>query len=397
MKELNRKLPLFKNKIEANQPISIMIIGLGSVGMYLLDNLINLSNPQLHIIVVGRNREKMATDVNIIKVSATIREALRSKITLECGVDLNYIDSIADVISKHKPDFIVNTSRVYPGIKYGNISWHYFRSYGIWAPLSILYARNIIEACYESDSNAITINSSYSDAVIPWLKSAGKPYFNFGSGNLNHLIPRMKSYIAAKNGFENLNDIDITLATSHYHDMLISKEGHAGEQGLLLDIRYKDNPINFNQAAVLEACTLPLPTDQKCNMMNAASIFNIIYSVIDAIKNNKKKKIHSPGISGEIGGYPVILDGEDNDIKCYLDNSIFSLREMREANKKSIYLDGIEDVKEGNLIYTDELTSTVKKAFGVTLPKVTSFEDIDRISKLLVDNFLITNKIHGNI
>lgn len=53
-----------------------------------------------------------------------------------------------------------------------------------------------MKAYGKADSHAISINTSYSDAVIPWLKSAELPYFDFGSGNLNHLIPRMKFYVS---------------------------------------------------------------------------------------------------------------------------------------------------------------------------------------------------------
>ena len=37
MKNINEKLALLQGKIENNSPIVIMIIGLGSVGLYLLD------------------------------------------------------------------------------------------------------------------------------------------------------------------------------------------------------------------------------------------------------------------------------------------------------------------------------------------------------------------------
>lgn len=54
---------------------------------------------------------------------------------------------------------------------------------------------------------------------------------------------------------------------------------------------------------------IPMPVDQKRNMMNASSNFDIIYSILDAIRNHKKIKFHSPGAQGEIGGYPYIIDG----------------------------------------------------------------------------------------
>ena len=202
MKTINEKLQLLKNKLDANEPVKIMIIGLGSVGCYLLDYLVSLADPQLELIVVGRNKDKMQMDVNIIRTAATIRHQLQSKITVYGNCDLNDVESIANCLKIYSPDFIVNSSRVYSGLKYGSISWSNFRAYGIWAPLSITYARNIMLAYDQANSHAISINTSYSDAVIPWLKSAGLPYFDFGSGNLNHLIPRMKFYVAEKFGME---------------------------------------------------------------------------------------------------------------------------------------------------------------------------------------------------
>ena len=159
------------------------------------------------------------------------------------------VSSIALCLAKWYPDFIINSSRVYSGLKYGSLSWNNLRAYGIWTPLSIRYARNIMKAYEAADCDAISINTSYSDAVIPWLKSAGNAYFDFGSGNLNHLIPRMKFYIADKYGIENLNEIDITLCVSHFHDVVISKEGHSEGVDILLDVRYRGDSLPIDKDA----------------------------------------------------------------------------------------------------------------------------------------------------
>lgn len=144
-----------------------MIIGLGSVGCYLLDYLVSLADPQIRIVVVGRNAEKMQMDVNIIRTASTIRRQCRSEIKVVGSCDLNDVNSIASVLKAECPDFIINSSRVYAGLKYGSISWNNLRAYGIWTPLSICYAKNIMEAYEQAACNAITINTSYSDAVIP--------------------------------------------------------------------------------------------------------------------------------------------------------------------------------------------------------------------------------------
>lgn len=390
MELLNTKLALLKQKIENDKPITIMIIGLGSVGCYLLDYLVSLGDPQLRLVVVGRNREKMQMDVNIIRTASTIRRQCRSEIKVVGGCDLNDVNSIATVLAEECPDFIVNSSRVYSGLKYGSISWSNLRSYGIWTPLSIRYAKNIMDAYAMANCKAISINTSYSDAVIPWLKSAGKAYFDFGSGNLNHLIPRMKFYVAEKFGIDNLNDIDVTLAVSHFHDVVISKEGHAEGQDILLDIKYKGERLDFDKVELLKACSISMPVDQKRNMMNASSNFNIIDSILTALREKKVMKIHTPGVDGEIGGYPVIIDGA-HATACF-DESCWSMDEMRAANRKSIYCDGVENVADATLTYTDELVSKVKAAFGCDLPKAVHFNDIDSMADYIIQNIIELNR-----
>lgn len=366
-----------------------MIIGLGSVGCYLLDYLVSLGDPQLRLVVVGRNTEKMQMDVNIIRTASTIRRQCRSEIKIVGNCDLNDVNNIASVLKTENPDFIVNSSRVYSGLKYGSISWNNLRAYGIWTPLSIRYARNIMEAYAQATCHAIAINTSYSDAVIPWVKSAGKSYFDFGSGNLNHLIPRMKFYIAEKYGFSNLNDIDVTLAVSHFHDVVISKEGHAEGEDILLDIKHKGKVIEFDKEELLKACSIAMPVDQKRNMMNASSNFDIIYSILTAIREKKEMKIHTPGVNGEIGGYPVIVDGMTGVAR--FDESVWTIEQMREANRKSIHYDGIADVKEGSLYYTVDLVAKVQRAFGVKLPLEVKFDEIDEVGQYIVNKIILTN------
>lgn len=389
MKTTNEKLQLLQNKIlNTGEKIRIMIIGLGSVGEYLLDYLVSTADPRMEIIVVGRNYDKMLSDVNIVRTSATIRRQMRATIHIESNCNLEDIDSISSVLEKWDPDFIVNSSRVYSGLKYGSISWSHLRAYGIWTPLSVKFAKNIMEAYEKADCHAISINTSYSDAVIPWLKFAGKAYFDFGSGNLNHLIPRMKFHIAEKFGIDNLNEIDITLAVSHFHDVVISKEGDAEGQDILLDVKYKGERLYYDKAELLGACKIAMPVDQKRNMMNASSNFDIINAILTAIREHKLVKIHTPGVNGEIGGYPYIIDGRGK-IQAHIDESVFSLEDMRKANRESIYLDGIENVEDGILTYTDELLDKVKKEFNVSIPKQFSLENSADVVEILISEIIM--------
>jgi hypothetical protein len=387
MKTLNEKYNLLKKKIDNQEKITIAIFGLGSVGCYLLDYLVSLADPQLRLVVVGRNAEKMQQDVNIIRTAATIRRQMRSEIIVEGGCDFKDVASIEKVLRKIQPDFIVNSSRLFAGLKYGTISWSNLRAYGIWSPMSVLLGKNIMEAYEKAGCDAISINTSYSDAVIPWLKSAGMAYFDFGSGNLNHLIPRMKFFIAEKFGIDNLNDIDITLVASHFHDVVISKEGHTEGVKLLLSIKYQGKDLDINRDEVYKACGIPMPTDQKRNMMNASSNFDIIYSILSAIREKKAIKIHTPGVDGHIGGYPFIIDGTSDEVKGYMAPD-YSLEEMEQVNRNSIYCDGIENVENGWLVYTDELLEKVKKRFSVEIPKRVHLSEAEKVADLLIERII---------
>ena len=387
MRSTNEKLKIMKEAL-AQRKAKIMIIGLGSVGNYLLDYLISAADEQLEICVVGRNEEKLRSDVNIVRVASMIRNQNRSEVKIISDVNLTDIQAIAKAIKDYGPDIIVNSSRAYPGLKYGSISWPNIRAYGIWSPLSIRFTRNIMEAYERADSDAIVINTSYSDAVIPWLKSAGKVYPDFGSGNVNHLIPRIKFAVAKEKGISDYWNIDITFAVAHFHDVVISKEGQAEGVDMLIDIRYRGEEVDVNMDRVLSECRIPMPVDAKRNQMNASSNFEIIMSVLGAVRDGRKTKIHCPGVFGEIGGYPVVVDGSKNDVKAYICEDHFSLEEMRKKNRESIYLDGIENVENGTLIYTDELIEKVRKAFGVDLVKQVPFEEIDKVADYIINEII---------
>ena len=384
MNDLGTKL----QRIRGKDGIRVMIVGLGSVGSYLLDYLMS-SGMDIEIVVAGRNREKMEKDVNIVRISSLIRGQNRTNVIIDSDVDLNDVPSISECIRKYDPDIIVNSSRAYPGLKYGSISWKNVRAYGIWTPLSIKFVKNIMEAIEDAKSDAIVINTSYSDAVNPWIRSAGMTYPDFGSGNINHLIPRIKYAIAEIKGIKDYWNIDVTYAVSHFHDVVISKEGQTEGVKQMIVSRYDGKVIDVDYDAVFSRCSIPMPTDAKRNMMNASSNYEIIKGIIDCARYGKVVKLHIPGAFGELGGYPVILDGSKDRIAVYFDESEFSLDEMRKKNAESIYLDGIEKVDDGILTYTDELIAKAKKAFSVELPKNVAFKDIDKTAQFIIDEIII--------
>ena len=389
MKSLKERLATVEKHVKDNK-IKVMIIGLGSVGSYLLDYLISNNDEALSVVVVGRDADKMQTKVNIARVSALIRGLNKSRIEVEGNVDLNDIEAIQKTIEKHQPDFIVNSSRAYPGLKYGSISWTNVRAYGIWSPLAIRFTKNVMAACDKADTDAVVINTSYSDAVIPWLKSAGKAYPDFGSGNLNHLVPRMKYAVAELLNVKDYWNVEIMFAAGHFHDVCISKEGHTEGVELPIKVYYKGvEQTQISKDEIIKRCKISMPVDQTRNMMNASSNYQIIMGVIHAVRTGENQRLFIPGFDGNIGGYPVVVGYKNGSLDAWIDESVFSFEEMNHADRESMALDGVEDVIDGKLIYTDALIEKVKKAFGVNLPKEVPFERIEDTANFLINKIIL--------
>lgn len=390
MRDINLKLNRLAEKIHSDDPLKIMIFGLGSVGGYLLDYLMSWPETNVELHVCGRSPEKVMHDINIVLVGNIIRHN-RLKPTIFHKVDLNDIDATAEVMYKVGPDFVVNSSRVYSGLKYGSISWKNIRAYGLWSPLAVKFIRNIMLACQGAACTPIVINTSYSDAVNKWLKSAGVVCPDFGSGNLNHLIPRIKLSVAKEADIADCGKIDVLLATSHFHDVVISKEGQTEGVDPLIHISHAGRDLDLDMNAVYRNCAIPMPVDSKRNIMNAGSNFEIIAKTVDAIRSSSAHVIHSPGVSGHIGGYPVLIDfreGASAERRISFIEDFFTLEEMEAHNRASIALDGIEDVSDGVLIYTDLLQQRVKKSFGVSVPKQVHLDSIEYVSDFLIKKII---------
>ena len=388
MKQTIERLNRLAVKIRKGETIKVGILGLGSVGNYLLEYLNNWDFTNIEVYVGCRNVAKAQSDVNIVRVARLIRGKF-PKLMHIAELDLDDVSSIARFFSEVSPDFVVNSSRAYSGLKYGSISWHTIRAYGLWAPLAMKYIRNIMKAHRQSNSDAIMINTSYSDAVIPWLKSAGMPYPDFGSGNLNHLVPRIKMAAAEMFGIPNAADIEVTLATSHFHDVVISKEGQTEGIEPLLHLSYRGETLKCEDINELwKRCAIAMPVDAKRNMMNASSNFEIISKIVESVLERKSCVLHAPGVGGNLGGYPVAIDATGDRVGMSYFERYFSFEEMNAVNRRSFSLDGIEDVRDGSLYWTPHLAEKVKRCFDVDIPHEVKYDSIPETADFIIGNII---------
>ena len=67
------------------------------------------------------------------------------------------------------------------------------------------------------------------------------------------------------------------------------------------------------------------------------------------------------------------------------------MEEMEQVNRNSIYCDGIENVVDGCLVYTDELIQKVKSRFGVVIPKRVPLTEAENVADLLINGIIMPN------
>ena len=96
-----------------------------------------------------------------------------------------------------------------------------------------------------------------------------------------------------------------------------------------------------------------------------------------------------PGFGGNLGGYPVVVGYRNGNIDCWIDESVFSFERMKQANRESMALDGVEDVVDGKLVYTDALIEKTEKAFGTKLPKSVAYKDIEQTANFIINNIIL--------
>lgn len=353
----------------------IMIVGYGSAGSMVLDFIIRM--PELQdcefIVMSRKSEEESSKRLNTTIVSAGIMNFYPKVKYISC--DLLDIDKTAGILSEECPDIIAYTGRFISGIKYGAYSYPNNLGYGVWLPLAAPLIYKLCLAVEKCEIDTKIINTSFPDGVCPLLWSAGYTDVVTGAGNLNHLIPRMKKALS-----DDPNEItDLKMVGSHYLNTYVSKEGSPRDSYFYVEY-YKNGKIhssenNNDYPEIIEAfkkCRIPMESGHTRNLMIASDVSQIIKIMI----TGSNELIHLPGVSGYVGGYPCRWNKEDQGFCIEPMKGISSLGSIK-INQQSIFCDGIEDISEGEVTFSNKVIRQMKNIFNIEYPKTISLEDLE--------------------
>lgn len=378
---------------------TIMICGVGSVGSYLLDFLINDSDlTNIKIVLIGRNRDKLNRLKNMCDLTSTLRnkESCLREFEIESDIcDLANLVDVTAILNKYHPNIIVNTSRSYSGVKYGSISKDL--GYGMWAPFSyhlfeiLMDARELASKC-DDEYDPWIINSSLPDITIPmWIRSHANEHVKsvskiLGSGNIYHLVGRLNF----------LYHDNFSIVGSHRTSSVATKTGTVPESWIKIYSQNLHRVLSYSEVcARLKNVTsekFPIEEGSFRNKMNASSNYSLIRMILGYGGINT---LHSSGFCGNVGGYPITMHHFFAETFPTVDFDKFDLNELVAINEQSMKGDGISVLENGDIEFEKDLLDGCYSKFGIKLPQILHTRNKDELESYRQN--LISNVLEAKI
>lgn len=358
--------------------MKILIAGYGSAGQYLTDFILKDHRinrvSEIHI-MSRRSKEEVTPRLDLSRVSSGISRRFIPLTYHQC--DFNDIESMSHILDDVKPEVVVYTGRYAAGLKYGSFSYPNDIGYGVWMPMSFPYIYNLMRAVKMSNTQPRVINTSFPDGVNYLLGQLDlAPYC--GAGNINHLIPRIRS-AAAKNFYTSVEKVDVSLACAHYVNTYVSKEGTEKKGASLLNIRVKDFSDVIHDRSLEDQDSRKLELYKFCkdqsiggqvrNQMIATDCAELV-RILTSYSDDNYETIHIPGFQGRPGGQKYIVKGRD----IQPDLSIWSQDEIDKVNLLGLRNDGV--IIDNGICFTDEVRDKMKNIFNLEYPKKLNVEEI---------------------
>ncbi|WP_257347462.1 saccharopine dehydrogenase NADP-binding domain-containing protein [Pseudalkalibacillus decolorationis] len=337
----------------------VMLVGLGEVGTHILEFLVR--DPKCpELIVCDFNREISEKRVNNALFGAAVHR-LYPKVTFE-RVDLSEVDRTAEIISKYKPEVVINCAvmqtwhviRKLPKEQYERLS---SATLGAWLPCQLGLSYKLMRAIKKAEIDTHVINTSLSCLTNPVLAEVGLAP-TIGIGNVELIEPSLRINVARKLDVP-VDLIKIHLVAHHLWWVYPRESGYKkGPYFLKITVNDRDVTSQFITDELMWNSIKLYPSGTDFTTVSASSTIKNMYALL----NPTPIFTHSPSPNGLPGGYPIILSNKGAELA--LPEGITE-EEAIKINEESAKLDGIERVdSDGTVVYTDYAHKILKEMIG---------------------------------
>jgi hypothetical protein len=363
---------------------TIMIVGLGDLGGYVLEFLARTPNmPKIvtadinddwgnrktNSALIGASQFGFYPDIEFIKLDAF------------------NIDQTAKVLQQVQPDLIYNSMTLQSWWVITQLPQEAYKAidearYAPWYPMHFVPAYKLMQAVKKSGIKTHVVNAAFPDVVNTSLAKIGLGP-TVGIGNIDNIVPSLR-LVASRMFKAPLRSVSVFLVAPHFVSYYLGRYGNTGGAPYYLKVMVddKDRTPHLNKDEFL-ANLIPLakrPGSNQAHPVVASSVCKIILGILF----DTKELGHAPGPNGLPGGYPIRLTGQG--VNVFVPEGL-SLEEAIDINNRAQVFEGVESIeKDGTVVLTDKSASIFKKLLDFDC-KVYTVKDSDAKAKELDEKF----------
>ncbi len=363
---------------------SIMIVGLGDLGGYVLEFLARVPNMP-KIVAADINEDWGARKTNSALIGAS-QFGFYPEIEF-VKLDAFDVDKTAQVLQQVQPAIIYNSMTLQSWWVITQLPQEAYKTidearYAPWFPMHFVPAHKLMQAVKKSGIRTHVVNAAFPDVVNPALANIGLCP-TVGIGNIDNIVPSLRLVVSRMFKVP-VRSVNVFMVAPHYASYYLGRYGSTGGASCYLKVMIDDKDYTPKvKADELYANLVPLakrPGGHLGHPVVASSVCKIVMGILF----DTRELGHAPGPNGLPGGYPIRMGAEGVDV--FLPAGLTVEEAVKINNDAQVY-EGIESIeKDGTIVLTDKSAGIFKKLLDFDC-KVYTVKDCPAKAKELDEKF----------
>ena len=338
---------------------TIMIIGLGDLGGYVLEFLAR--TPNISRIVTADINEDWGTRKTNSALIGASQFGFYPDIEF-VKLDAFDVEKTARILQEVQPAVIYNSMTLQSWWVITQLPQEAYKAidearFAPWYPMHFVPAYKLMQAVEKSGIKAHVVNAAFPDVVNASLEKIGLSP-TVGIGNIDNIIPSLR-LVASRMLKVPLRSVAVYMVAPHYVSYYLGRYGNTGGAPYYIKVMVDDKDVTSKlDKDEFLANLIPLgkrPGSNQAHPVVASSVCKIILGILF----DTNELGHAPGPNGLPGGYPIRLGVQG--VEVFLPGGL-TLEEAVKINNEAQVFEGIESIeKDGTVVLTDKSAGIFKK------------------------------------
>ena len=363
---------------------SVMVVGLGELGGYVLEFLARVPNiPKIAAVDV---REDWGLRKTTSAIAGASQFGLYPDIEF-IQLDAFDIDKTAEILQEVQPTILYNSTTLQSWWVITQLPQDAYKAidearFGPWYPMHFVPTYKLMQAVKKSGIKTHVVNAAFPDLVNPALGKIGMAP-TVGIGNIDNLLCSSR-IVAAKMFDVPLRVVTIYMVAPHFFSYYVSRFGKDGGAPYYIKVMIDDRDvtpqINRDEFLANVITIGKRPGGVQANPVVASSVCKIILGMLF----DTNELGHAPGPNGLPGGYPIKLSADG--VEVFVPEDL-TLEEAIRINTEAQSFDGVESIEDdGTVVITKKSADIFKKLFDFDC-EVYTVKDCETKAKELDEKF----------